>query len=81
MTEAGLHLAALSLPQLRAALRALADTAQVDVLSVLDEGLEPPRGLSVSEWSALSVLRAVYVRGCELEGVDPGDGWLPEVPA
>lgn len=77
MSDVALHVAALSLPQLRAAIRALADTAAVRPQELLAEGALPPSHLTLNEWSALVVLRAAYVRGCEDEGVDPLSGWLP----
>jgi hypothetical protein len=78
VSEPTFHLAALSLGQLRAAIRALADTAEVRPQELLDEENLPPSHLTLSEWSAILVLREAYLRGCEEEGVSPLDGWIPD---
>lgn len=68
------HVTALTLHQLRACLRALADTAGVYVVDMVRED-DPPSHLTENEWSAVVVLKDVHRRACELEGVSPGEGW------
>jgi hypothetical protein len=68
------HVTALTIKQMRACLRALADTAGVYVVDMIADE-DPPSHLTENEWSTVVVLKDVHRRACLLEGVSPVEGW------
>lgn len=77
------HPLELTIPELRAAIRALTDTAgatPVDaVRGYLGRYTEADwNGLTEVEYSALQQLLTAYVAACHAEKIGPLDGWVPE---
>lgn len=78
------HDVPLTIPNLRAAIRGLTDTATIGPLDALRAFrgagvLIAVHGLSDNEIATLNELLASYLHACAAESIDPEDGWLPKL--